>query len=92
MRFHGRNRETWFRKVETSAERFDWLYDRGELAEWVGPLDRLAGEADEVYALFNNNRDDFAPRSARLLRGLLDEAGVDATGGVEPEPVEPTLF
>lgn len=92
VRFHGRNRETWFKKVETSAERFDWLYERDELAEWVEPLDRLAAEADEVYALFNNNRDDFAPRSAQLLRGLLDEAGVPATGGIEPEPAEATLF
>ena len=92
VRFHSRNRETWFKKVKTSAERFDWLYERDELAEWVEPLRRLAGEADEVYALFNNNRDDFAPRSAQLLRGLLDEAGIEAAGGIEPEPVEPTLF
>ena len=31
--------------------------------------------------MFNNNRDDFAPRSAAIFRGLLDEAGVHATGG-----------
>ena len=92
VRFHGRNRETWFKRVETSAERFDWLYEREELAGWIEPLRRLDAEADEVYALFNNNRDDFAPRSAQLLRGLLDEAGIEATGGVEPEPFEPTLF
>jgi uncharacterized protein YecE (DUF72 family) len=92
VRFHGRNRETWFRRTRTSAERFDWLYDRDELAEWVEPLRRLEIEADEVYALFNNNRDDFAPRSAQLLRGLLDESGIEAAGGVEPEPAEPTLF
>jgi uncharacterized protein YecE (DUF72 family) len=92
VRFHGRNRETWFKKVETSAERFDWLYERDELAEWVEPLRRLDAEATEVHALFNNNRDDFAPRSAQLLRGLLDEAGIDATGGIEPEPAAPTLF
>jgi len=92
VRLHGRNRETWFRRTRTSAERFDWLYAREELAEWVPDLRRLASEADEVYALFNNNRDDFAPRSAQLLRGLLDEAGVEATGGEEPEPVAPTLF
>ena len=42
--------------------------------------------------MFNNNRDDFAPRSAVLLRGLLDEAGIAATGGVEPPPERPTLF
>ena len=52
----------------------------------------LAGEADEVYAMFNNNRDDFAPRSAAILRGLLDETGVAASGGIEPPPREPTLF
>jgi len=42
--------------------------------------------------MFNNNRDDFAPRSAALLRGLLDEAGIAATGGIEPPPVNPALF
>ena len=92
VRFHGRNRETWFRRTKTSAERFDWLYERHELAEWVEPLRRFAAEAEEVYALFNNNRDDFAPRSAQLLRGLLDEAGVEATGGEQPGSAAPTLF
>ena len=93
VRFHGRNAATWnIRGAESAAERFDWLYSAEELAEWVAPLSRLADEAEEVYALFNNNRDDFAPRSAQTLRGLLDEAGVPATGGVEPPPTELTLF
>ncbi len=85
VRFHGRNWRTWnIRNARSSAERFDHLYTDEELAEWVEPLGRLSSEADEVYAMFNNNRDDFAPRSARILRGLLDEAGVPATGGLEP--------
>jgi uncharacterized protein YecE (DUF72 family) len=92
VRFHGRNWKTWNKKTRTSGERFDWLYSREELAEWVAPLGRLAEESREVYALFNNNRDDFAPRSAQVLRGLLDEAGIEATGGVEPLPAEATLF
>jgi len=92
VRFHGRNAKTWNIRAEKSWHRFDWMYTAEELAEWVDDLGRLAGEADEVYALFNNNRDDFAPRSAAILRGLLDEAGVPATGGVEPPPVTPTLF
>ena len=66
-----------------AADRFDWIYSTEELAEWVGPVRRLAEEADEVYALFNNNRDDFAPRSAAIFRGLLDEAGVPAAGGID---------
>jgi uncharacterized protein YecE (DUF72 family) len=92
VRFHGRNWKTWNAKTRTSGERFDWLYSKDELQEWVEPLGRLAQEAEEVYAFFNNNRHDYAPRSANQLRELLDEAGIRATGGVEPAPVEPTLF
>jgi uncharacterized protein YecE (DUF72 family) len=92
IRFHGRNAKTWNIRSEKSWQRFDWMYSAEELAEWVEKLARLAEEADEVYALFNNNRDDFAPRSAALLRDLLDRAGVPAAGGIEPPPLAPTLF
>ncbi len=84
VRFHGRNWRTWNLKGRTSAERFDWLYDRAELEDWVEPLGELAGQAEEVYAMFNNNRYDYAPRSAQLLRELLDEREIPAAGGIEP--------
>jgi uncharacterized protein YecE (DUF72 family) len=83
VRFHGRNWRTWNLKGKTSAERFDWLYDREELEEWVEPLAELSGRSEEVYAMMNNNRYDYAPQSAQLLRGLLDEREIPATGGVE---------
>jgi len=92
VRFHGRNAKTWNIRSEKSSERFDWMYSEAELGEWVEELGRLAREADDVYAMFNNNRDDFAPRSAAILRGLLDRAGVPVRGGLEPPPARPTLF
>ena len=92
VRFHGRNVKTWNIRSEKSWQRFDWMYTAEELEEWVARLGRLASEADEVYAMFNNNRDDFAPRSAVILRGLLDTAGIAAEGGIEPPPLTPTLF
>jgi uncharacterized protein YecE (DUF72 family) len=92
VRFHGRNVKTWNIRSEKSSDRFDWMYSQNELAEWVEELGGLADAADEVYAMFNNNRDDFAPRSAVLLRGLLDAAGFPAAGGIEPPPLAPTLF
>jgi len=92
VRFHGRNWKTWNAKTKTSGERFDWLYSREDLEDWVGSIARLAEEAREVYAMFNNNRYDYAPRSAQVLRGLLDEAGIEASGAVEPVPVNATLF
>ena len=85
VRFHGRNWKTWnIRGARTSGERFDWKYSEEELGEWVEPLAGLAEQADEVYALFNNNRYDYAPSGAQLLRRLLDAAEVPATGGIEP--------
>jgi uncharacterized protein YecE (DUF72 family) len=92
IRFHGRNWKTWNIRGGKSSDRFDWMYSPEELGEWVAPVRRLVAEADEVYALFNNNKDDFAPRSAVIFRGLLDEAGVDAAGGIEPPPAQPSLF
>jgi uncharacterized protein YecE (DUF72 family) len=92
VRFHGRNTKTWNIRSERSADRFDWMYQPDELTEWSEKLGALAEQSDEVYAMFNNNRDDFAPRSAAILRGLLDESGVPAAGGIEPPPTRPTLF
>ena len=92
VRFHGRNWKTWNKKTKTSGERFDWLYSRDDLEEWVEPVTRLTEEANEVYAMFNNNRFDYAPRSAQVLRALLDEAGVESTGGLDPAPASARLF
>jgi uncharacterized protein YecE (DUF72 family) len=92
VRFHGRNAATWNVRGGSSADRFDWMYSAEELAEWVERVGRLAAEAEEAYALFNNNRDDFAPRSAAVFRRLRDEAGVAAAGATEPPPLAPTLF
>jgi len=55
VRFHGRNASTWHKRTGSTAERFDYLYSREELAEWAGTLRELEGEAKTVYAMFNNN-------------------------------------
>ena len=55
IRFHGRNASTWNKRTGSAAERFDHLYSEDELSEWVGPLAELSGQADNVYAMFNNN-------------------------------------
>jgi len=93
VRFHGRNWKTWNKRTRTSGERFDWLYSRADFAEWVEPLAELA-KGHEVYAMMNNNRYDYAPRSAAVLRGLLEEAGVEVRGAVDAVvvPEAATLF
>jgi uncharacterized protein YecE (DUF72 family) len=55
VRFHGRNRATWFKRTGSTAERFDYLYSPTELEEWAGTLRELDRDAQVVYAMFNNN-------------------------------------
>jgi uncharacterized protein YecE (DUF72 family) len=85
VRMHGRNAKTWNVRGGSASDRFDYLYSREELAEWVSPLREVSEAAEEAYVLFNNNRWSRAPRgeviaqapeNALTLRGLLEEAGV----------------
>ena len=84
IRFHGRNAETWNKRVGSAAERFNYLYSDDELRDWVEPLQELAGKSETVYAMFNNNGRSSvggetiaqAPVNAQQLKGLLKEANL----------------
>jgi uncharacterized protein YecE (DUF72 family) len=82
VRFHGRNAETWNVRGRSAAERFDYLYSEEELKELVEPLRELAGQAENAYAVFNNNNRapggdggwvSQAATNAQMLRKLLAE-------------------
>jgi uncharacterized protein YecE (DUF72 family) len=74
VRFHGRNFQKWYARTKTTGERFDYLYSDQELAEWTPRVRELAGRADEIHLLFNNNAQDYAVRNARQLHLFLDAA------------------
>ncbi|MDY0087617.1 MAG: DUF72 domain-containing protein [Coriobacteriia bacterium] len=76
VRMHGRNRETYFMRGGSAADRYDWLYTPEELAEWAEPVRKLAGETERAWVMFNNCKYDYAPRNAREMAGIL--AGVMA--------------
>jgi uncharacterized protein YecE (DUF72 family) len=84
VRFHGRNAKTWNRRGGSAADRFDYLYEPEELAEWVEPMRELAGQAQAVYALMNTNAHHGGvaqgPENAHRLAEALRGAGVAATG------------
>ena len=75
VRFHGRNASTWNKRTGSAAERFDYLYSEPELRDWLPRLGELAGEAQTVYAMFNNNG-----RSARSSQTPL--AAEESTSGL----------
>lgn len=72
VRFHGRNTDTWGKKGVGVTERFRYEYSEDELEEWVPRVQKLAEQARETHALFNNCYRDYAQRNARVLADLIE--------------------
>jgi len=72
VRFHGRADATWKAGATSAAERFRYLYDGEELAEWVPKVRRLADRSEEVHILMNNCYQDYGIRNAFDMIRLLD--------------------
>ena len=95
VRFHGRNASTWNKRTGSAAERFDHLYNREELGEWVEPLRELALDAENVYAMFNNNgRSPTPPNLDELLAGIepTEVAGDPGKGYVAQAPANALML
>ena len=82
-RFHGRNRKTWYKRGETSADRFDYLYRPEELQEWVPAIRAASEQGVPVHVLLNNNRSNYAVVNAFDVAALLGQA--------LPRPPEPVI-
>jgi uncharacterized protein YecE (DUF72 family) len=70
FRAHGRNLEGYVHG-RSVAERFGYDYSDEELGEIGERARELAGQAEEVRLMFNNNRGADAPRAAARMRELL---------------------
>lgn len=71
IRLHGHNERAWQAKGLSAAERFRYLYDQTELADWAGRIKKLASEAAETHVLMNNCYQNYAVTNARQLMDLL---------------------
>ena len=87
VRFHGRNAQTWNKRTGSAAERFDYLYSAGELREWIPRLHELGGEAQTVYAMFNNNG-----RSAMPSPPLPEAVENERNGSVAQAPTNAQML
>lgn len=74
VRLHGRREETWEEKNEITSERYRYLYDEAELAEWVDPVLEVAAQAPETHVIFNNCYGNYAPANAIEFSTLLEAA------------------
>jgi uncharacterized protein YecE (DUF72 family) len=80
LRMHGRNTATWYKRVETTGERFNYLYNQTEVEELATVARELAREAFITHVIFNNNMQNYAVTNARMMidaLGIADEWGAD---------------
>ncbi len=75
VRFHGRRTETWEAQNIKTVERFRYLYDEGELEEWVPRVREAAGQAEQTHVLFNNCYANYGATNALMLAELLQDLG-----------------
>lgn len=71
VRFHGRRAETWETPNVSVTERFRYLYDHDELAEWVPKIEEAAATTRRVQAVFNNCYGNYGTTNALELAGML---------------------
>jgi uncharacterized protein YecE (DUF72 family) len=77
MRFHGRNSDNWEKKGITPAERFRYLYDRDELADWAPKLAEAGKQTRDLHVLMNNCYANYGSTNARELAKILGDLKLD---------------
>jgi uncharacterized protein YecE (DUF72 family) len=74
VRLHGRRAETWAMQNVSVQERFCYLYDRSQLAEWISPIRDAASNTEEVHVVFNNCYSNYGTTNALEMAAIVGEA------------------
>jgi len=70
IRLHGRNYDQWF-EAETSADRYNYLYQSNELVGWKERIDKIAEKAKTTFVIANNHFEAKAGVNALQLKNML---------------------
>ena len=73
FRFHGRNKENWEKKDIPPSERFRYLYDEDELADWTPKIASVAKQTKQTHVIFNNCFSNYGTANAQEAARLLAE-------------------
>ena len=71
IRFHGRNRRTWW--DADVGDRYDYDYSREELAEWLPLIQNISAESSETFIFFNNCHMGQAVKNAKMMRDMIKD-------------------
>lgn len=71
VRFHGRNGRAWWNH-EKPHERYDYLYTKSQLEEWVPKIKAMDGKAERTFVFTNNHYEAKAIKNAKMLEEMLN--------------------
>lgn len=77
VRLHGRNYENWFREDAGRDERYNYLYSKEELGEWVERIKELGKKSDRVFIITNNHYRGQALANALQIKNMLTGEKLD---------------
>jgi len=72
IRFHGRNKENWFRRGIRTSERFAYDYADEELKEWIPKIKTLQEKTERTFLMFNNCYGHWAVKNAKRIAAILE--------------------
>ena len=71
FRFHGRRTETWEKPTNPVSERYRYLYDRPELAEWVPRIVEVTESVTHTHVVMNNCYGNYGTTNADEMTAML---------------------
>ncbi len=82
VRLHGRNAQNWFREGAGRDARYDYLYAKDELGEWVRRIKDLAASSDRIYVITNNHYRGQALANALQIKNMVSGEKLEVPAGL----------
>jgi uncharacterized protein YecE (DUF72 family) len=71
VRLHGRNAANWFREGAGRDARYDYLYAKDELREWIDRIREIGKDSDRIYVITNNHYRGQAMANALQIKNMI---------------------
>jgi uncharacterized protein YecE (DUF72 family) len=82
VRLHGRNVKDWFRKDAGRDDRYNYLYTKDELGDWIQRIKELGRDSDRVYVITNNHYRGQALANALQIKNMVSGEKIEVPGGL----------
>lgn len=77
VRLHGRNYKNWFNERAGRDERYNYLYSKDELEEWIGRIKDLGKKSKKVVVITNNHYRGQALANALQIKNMVTQEKLD---------------